>query len=113
MRVLILEDDPNRVSVFLRKLEGHEVDSVSTADAAIWMLQQNEYDMAFLDHDLGGKAHQQSGPGTGYEVAKWIKDHPDRAPKQIVIHSCNPAGSQNMYCVLPDARVIPFAWDLL
>ena len=89
---------------------GHHVECVETAPMAIRYLQETLYDSIFLDHDLGGRVLVASGPGTGYEVAKWLEEHPDRKPKQIFIHSFNPSGAANMSRALPEAQLVPGIW---
>jgi len=45
---------------------------------------------------LGGKVYVPSGPGTGYEVAQFLLfEHENNTP-QIIVHSFNPTGAQNM-----------------
>ena len=50
-----------------------------------------------------------SGPGTGYEVAKWMADNMNKGiyqvPHQVVIHSFNPAGAAIMEQTLRRAGI--------
>lgn len=110
MKVLILEDDSERVKAFRASLIGHELDITEYAEAAIALLIKNEYDFLFLDHDLGGCVYVPSGAGTGYEVAEWLSNNPSRKPTHIYLHSLNPVGRLNMKRVLPEAIEAPFAW---
>jgi CheY-like chemotaxis protein len=110
MKILVLDDDENRLKAFRRKFIGHEVDCVTIASEAIELLKQSTFDSAFFDHDLGGKVFVASGPGTGYEVAKWLEEHPDRKPKMVYIHSFNPVGANNMKRALPEAILAPGLW---
>jgi hypothetical protein len=71
------------------------------------------FNLVFLDHGLGDKVLVASGKGTGYEVAQWLSSNPHRMPKQIIVHSFNPVGAQNIKAVLPSAELIPGAWSLL
>jgi len=71
------------------------------------------YDILSIDHDLGGKTYVESGEGTGYEVAEWLYENPDRKPKEIYLHSLNSAGRKNMKNVLPESVEAPFAWKNL
>jgi CheY-like chemotaxis protein len=113
MRILVLDDDEIRLDKFRQGLIGKVVDCVKTATEAIKLLQENVYNMLFLDHDLGGRINVSSGPGTGYEVAKWLEEHPDRKPKHIYLHSFNEAGRNNMRMALPEAIVYPGVWLIL
>lgn len=110
-RILVLEDDKTRIGCFKHKLFNHNVDYVETSKEAILLLEDNNtYDAIFLDHDLGGKTMVKSGDNTGYEVAVWLNQHPDKQPNQIIIHSYNPVGRKNMMQVLPNAIEAPGIW---
>lgn len=109
MKTLILEDDPERHSAFLEM--DPEAVIVETVKGAIRYLETETWDRLFLDHDLGGAQMVASGPGTGYEVAVWLEEHPDRQPKWIYLHSLNPAGRARMKQALPKAQERPWVWD--
>jgi CheY-like chemotaxis protein len=113
MNVLVLDDSLERLRVFRQNLIGHSVTTVETSKDAISKLSQHDFDTVFLDHDLGGKAFVKSGDGTGFEVAEWLSKHPEKKPKQIIIHSFNPTGAQNMKNVLPEAQLAPGCWTSL
>lgn len=110
--VLVLEDDPERIKQFKKRLIGNTFQIVSDADAAILALTYNKWDVLFLDHDLGGETYvPSSNANTGYQVAKFLHDNPKYKPSEaIIIHSLNPGGAENMQAVLPEAYRIPFAW---
>jgi len=110
MKILILEDSPERHKAFLRWLIGHVVKITENAKDAIELLRAEDWDILFLDHDLGGEEMVVSGNGTGFEVAKWLAENPDNHPSKIVIHSYNPAGAMNMKSVLPTATLAPGCW---
>ena len=113
MKILILDDDQTRHKFFNRKLIGHSVTNVETAADAIKHLSEDTFDAIFLDHDLGGEIFVNSfGPilNTGYAVAKWLSENPEKQPKQIFIHSLNPVGADNMKALLPDAALVPGCW---
>ena len=110
MRVLVLDDSNERLKEFRQKLIGNVVVCVKTAKEAIKELASNEWDCTCLDHDLGDKVMVPSGPGTGYEVAEWLEQHPDKQPKMIFIHSFNTAGAKRMAAALPNAIVAPGIW---
>lgn len=110
IRVLVLEDDPIRHREFSKQLIGSEYQIVTTAAEAINQLQTDTWDYLFLDHDLGGMVYVDSGDGTGYEVAEWLAENPDRQPECIILHTLNPVGAENMQKKLPNALKVPFAW---
>jgi len=112
-RILVLDDDKGRHRAFQHALIGTIMEHVYTAEEAIRMLESHPWDIFFCDHDLGDKVMVASGKGTGYEVAEWLRDNPHRMPKQIIVHSFNPVGAQNIKNVLPSAELVPGAWTLL
>jgi CheY-like chemotaxis protein len=107
MRIFILEDSPYRIENFKQMLIGHAVDVATTVDEAKAFLDIYKYDLMFLDHDLGGQIIVKSGKGTGYEVAKYIKNTAN-AEVPTILHSCNPAGAKNMQGILPHAELRPY-----
>jgi CheY-like chemotaxis protein len=111
MRVLILDDDEVRLKAFRQKLIGTEVVTVMTASEAIEKLNGSAYTAVCLDHDLGKEHMVASGKNTGYEVAQWLQQHPEKQPGTIVVHSFNPVGAQNMTFLLPQAKRIPGLWS--
>jgi hypothetical protein len=111
MNILILEDDKNRQAQFTRKFFNHNVVIVSTALGAIGQLEHRSWDQLYLDHDLGGQVMVESGPGTGYEVAKWLEAHPDRMPPEVFVHSFNPVGANNIIAAIPQAVRCPGVWS--
>lgn len=112
-RVLFLDDDDNRH----RKIRPHligcqKIVQVKTATEAISALKCYEFDIVFLDHDLGGEIFVSSDrPDTGMFVAKVIALSRLEIPL-IVIHSCNPDGAVRMHDVLKSAKynveLLPF-----
>lgn len=113
MKILILDDDMNRHCIFNKKLVGHEVTNVITSKEAIQQLSSFNFDIVFLDHDLGGEVFVKSGENTGFEVAVWLSENTDRQPSRIIIHSLNPVGAVNMKSKLSSAEVIPGVWNLI
>jgi CheY-like chemotaxis protein len=111
MRILILDDDNIRHVEFAKRLHAHKVIHTYTAEDCIDALKnRSNFDICFLDHDLGGEVYVESGKNTGYEVTEWLMNNPEKQPDRIVVHSLNPAGVQNMVNCLPKAEAIPFAW---
>lgn len=108
--VLVLDDSKNRLQMFRRKFTGHYVKTVETVRECIDLLKSDDWDYLFLDHDLGGQEMVSSGPGTGYEVAEWLAEHKDRIPEEVILHTFNSPGAQNMKSKLPNAKIIPGAW---
>ncbi len=109
MRVLILEDSPERIKTFQKKLWKHDLYFFDNVDDTIKALEyMDAFDVLFLDHDLGGQVFVDSDePNTGYQLAKYIKEKQLKF-NQVVIHSMNPVGAQRMKDMLPEATIAPF-----
>jgi len=116
MRVLILEDDQNRVNTFVRELKNVDRDITASSKIAINLVKKVKYDVIFLDHDLGivpetgektNDVYLISGEYTGYEVAQAI---PQSINKDtfVVIHSYNRVGAEKMQSVLDKCDYAPF-----
>ena len=99
MKVLILEDSPQRRDAFKEYLSAHELHIYYSAKEAIAALDEHEFDIIFIDHDLGT-------PVTGCELAKVIAEKDIQA--QIVVHSINPVGARAIVDILPEATWAPF-----
>lgn len=110
-RILVLDDDHTRLKAFNQRLIGSVVDCVTTSKDAISKLNEHQYDVVYLDHDLGGNTHVPSGENTGYEVAQHIASMENK-PRNIIIHSFNMAGAKNMMSLLHDAVYSPGCWCL-
>ena len=110
MRILILEDSPERINSFRENMAGNEIVALDNPKQAIKKLIEEKWDILFLDHDLGGQAMVASGEGTGYEVALWLSRNRDFRPQVVIVHSLNPVGANNICGVLPSASRVPFAW---
>ncbi len=109
MRVFILEDNGSRVVKFKRELIGNRVDHAETLPAGREMIRDNEYDLIFLDHDLGGmEMVDSSEEDTGYHLAVLIAADDRNSGTPCIVHSCNPAGADNIVSVLPHAVKVPF-----
>ena len=100
--VFILEDDLERIKWFREELGQRNIkfDLTDNAETAKVLLEENKYDTIFLDHDLGGQVYVNSNePNTGYQVAKMIHTTKNK-DAEIIIHSWNSVGAENMYEVL-------------
>ena len=102
-RFLFLDDTEERHEHFDRICEALSVDvwHVYTVKQAIDRLKSDDrFDCVFLDHDL-----DERDDWNGWVVAKFIAVHMDRGnqPRNVVIHSWNPAGADDMESVLLDS----------
>jgi len=102
MRLLMLEDDPERVKHFYEMFEDQCLVIVNSADDAISFVTTSKFDAIFLDHDLGGKTYVDSdNKNTGYQVAKVIPQSIN-STTPIIIHSWNGVGAKRMQNALKD-----------
>jgi CheY-like chemotaxis protein len=115
-RIFVLEDNIDRITLFHKYLpllfpEASFVFAESAQEASCLLRKEKYFDIAFLDHDLGGKAFVDSEEeNTGYQVVKMMLDR-NITCGQVVVHSMNPAGAANMVALFsPEVRVdyIPF-----
>ena len=102
MKILFLDDDPIRTRKARKCFANHELCEAETAEQAIKLLEKDSpYDAVSLDHDLGGKIYCPSNEVSGFAVAEYISKMPrEKMPKQVVVHSFNLYGAENMIKVL-------------
>jgi hypothetical protein len=132
MRVLTLDDMEIRQQAFRRWFLIDTHDEAFTAPDAIKLLENFDYDVVMLDHDLAEEHYltvseglsegpldgvPEYKPGTGMDVVDYIINMPEeRRPKKVIVHSWNPSRSQEMYNRLRDAGFntwkIPFTPNL-
>jgi response regulator of citrate/malate metabolism len=92
-RIFVLDDDMNRINWFTQTFGS--IDYAHTVDAAKSILENNIYDIIFLDHDLGGP--YTSGPdGDGIDLAQWMASERIQLNAQIIVHSLNYDGAKNI-----------------
>ena len=107
IKILVVEDDPNRVVRFSRECAGHDLTVTEFASDGASHVRGTKFDLIFLDHDLGGQQMVDSDDNSGYHVAKAIPGSiNDETP--VVVHSLNPIGSQRMVGVLKNGYRISF-----
>lgn len=98
--IFLLEDDMNRVAFFKKKFDGKynliHADNVELAK--LLFASASEYEIIFLDHDLGGMTFVDSKEeDTGYKFALFMKNRRNTFKyEKIVIHSMNPTGAYNI-----------------
>jgi hypothetical protein len=112
MNVLFLDDSVERTKCF--KSQVPSAICVSTAVACIESLAAGDFDVVFLDHDLGDEVYcDSSRADTGMAVVRWIVDNQPKIDL-IVCHSLNHSARANMCNNLLvagyEAIERPFAW---
>lgn len=113
----ILEDNSERMTIFNdifknrfgKKYMIYSSDNVERAKAIF--ADHYPFDTIFLDHDLDNRVYVSSKEkNTGYSFASWIEENYRESikNKQIIIHSMNSVGANNIKSVLPNSIIIPF-----
>jgi hypothetical protein len=116
VRVLVLDDDPNRMEWFhesVHRITGHPPTCCSTVDGLIDELEDSEFDVVFLDHDLCWQdaAYSKRRHGNGKEAARYLAWMGFQGT--VIIHSVNEDGAKVMKGYLSQARVAPFGTFIL
>ena len=93
--ILFLDDSRARINYFRSKVPNATI--VMSAQKCIEKLSRgDEYEILFLDHDLGGEVYVDShSKNSGMEVVRWIESH-NPIIKQIIVHSHNYYAAQDM-----------------
>lgn len=99
LRVLIIEDVPDRQKVLTSLYRSHAWILVNTGHRAITLLSAYEFDLISLDYNLRGEL-------TGADVAKAITSSRNKNAR-IVVHSQNPRGVEHILQFLPTAIPYP------
>ena len=101
LRILIVEDDPERCEWFQQQFIGCSVDFTCSVAEAIEWLKTRKYDNIFLDHDLKHEHYFdwdiRNDAETGYAVVRWITENTAQREAKFVVHSLNPSGGKRMY----------------
>lgn len=105
MRIYIVEDAPERMEWFRKTFHDCEIYHTDQVEQACNDIEENEYDIIFLDRDLGPKFN-------GEDIAWHMKENELAEDSAIIIHSVNPRGQRNMSKYLGEYHsqvlVIPF-----
>ncbi len=101
LRVLVVENSPDRQQILRALFRDHAWIMVNTAKRAIIMVDSYRFDLIVLDYDL-------DGPGNGYDVACAISNS-QNAATMVLIHAMNSMGARRITEVLPHARWVPFS----
>lgn len=114
MKILILEDDENRVQKFKQNFIGCELFITHLPSQANEWLEKEEFDFIFLDHDLEDSHYIVdcvSNETTGLCTAEFLGNNMNLSKKAtVVVHSLNPNGRTRMMAALGERvkHEIPF-----
>ena len=113
----ILEDREERIKIFMELLErrfgeNYKIYTSDNVEKAKEIFANNyPFDTIFLDHDLDGRVYVDSKEkNTGYSFACWMEENYRKSinKQQIIIHSMNTVGADNIRNILQNAEIIPF-----
>lgn len=100
IRIFLLEDDERRCEWFTRRFKGDTIDIACEIPQARELLETNNYDSIFLDHDLMPEHYGSDVPDderTGYAIASFLAARPDlQRAATIMVHSFNADGALRM-----------------
>jgi len=103
MKILILEDNQERIEKFKILFKNHQITFCDNIDDASTACQKMTYDILWIDHDLNGKIWEDSfNYKTGYQFVKWMVDNGYQKNSLNYIHSMNPIGANLMLNYLRD-----------
>jgi len=101
LKVLIVEDNPERQKTLRALFREHAWVSVNTARRAVRLLEVFDFDMIALDYDLDGEE-------TGEKVAEFLA-HSRNANAKVWVHSMNVQGVKQIQKYLPDSVAVPYS----
>jgi len=101
LRILIVEDTPERQQVLTRLCKEHAWVLVHTGARARMLLGAYRFDLIFLDYDL-------AGPEKGDAVAAFLPESPNQEAR-VIVHAMNSTGAQKIKAILPQADLVPLS----
>ena len=116
MRILFVDDCPERTKQFRERAAEHELVCVEDCKKAVAALDGEPFDMIFLDHDLADEHYwRDMRKGTGTEIAQRIAAKARKHQHAtIILHSLNHAGRQRMRSILGAVHIkaidAPWGW---
>lgn len=116
LKILILDDMPERHAFFERCAAEHNRVHVSTADQFFEAVEAADepFDVIFLDHDLGDNPKVEATKSYGMyntrtldgsDCAYWLASSMKHKVGRVVVHSINPSGAKRMVDILNDRGV--------
>ena len=116
-----MDDNPYRHELMKQTYIGYNIDYFYNAKDTIAALENNIYDVLFLDHDLDEQYnnilldHAEDGRFVAKHIATNLSEKYKNS--KIYIHSLNAPGSEIMKSILISAGIngvvcFPFAWKI-
>ena len=112
-----MDDDPIRHMFFSKKFDDNtkfEVTQVTLVETAMQLLQNEKWDIVYLDHDMAdheplNEIREMYGTHklTGQTITRFIKSLPkDMHPKEVIVHSWNFDGATKMVQDLESVEIL-------
>lgn len=101
-KIFILEDEIDGYRHPIRDIlvkGGHHLTICKSVPDAKRMFE-GPYDLLLLDHDMAGFYEKSSHPNTGFQFVKWLIEQDPKPKPEVVCHSQNTVGRQNMVSLL-------------
>jgi len=98
MRIFVLDDDMERINWFKENWEN--VYYAHNPIEAEKMLRTNEYNVIWLDNDLGGAAFTRGTFGDGIDLARIMARDELHVDVPTIVHSMNYPASENIISML-------------
>lgn len=106
LKILFLDDRSKRIHSAFEKFKDQDLRIVTNVTECLRYLSQEDWDLVFLDHDLGGKEFcSLNDPTCGMAVVSYIRWHkwpPEKKKPEFIIHSSNAFAAISMAEVLKD-----------
>jgi CheY-like chemotaxis protein len=92
--VMVLDDDDRRIRWFRKRFAGDFVEAATNVDDAKVLLEAQNYDAIFLDHDLLPHHYESNEhddfSNTGYAIAEWLNERRElQRAATIIVHTRN------------------------
>jgi CheY-like chemotaxis protein len=119
MEILILDDMKERHEFFIDLLcnqLGLDAESIHCAydyDTAVELIKDKEFDVMFLDHDLGESPGYNERVPDGNDFVNTLTGISKPKPKAIFVHSMNFPGATRMIRTLTQYEFAAYRFDLL
>lgn len=105
--ILVVEDNMVRIGYFISNFDARKNNLAfyyaENYDKAIEYLSSIDFNLIFLDHDLGDNSKD------GADIAQWMVDN-NKSNILTVIHTMNPIGRDDIKNILPDGIVSSSIW---
>ena len=111
--VFLLDDDRRRHRWFKKRFSGDQMIIAETVAEAKNLLQKDQYDAIFLDHDLLPEHYEskkRDDENTGYAIARWLSENKRiQTAATIIVHTRNSDGGMRMVELLREnARTVEY-----